>query len=431
MADDRTVSDRPRLLFVCTNNAGRSQMAQAMFAELAGDAAEVTSAGVDPWDALHPMAVKLMNEQGIDVSAQRPKHVASVAERGFDVVVTIGDPALRGTPRQVTGNPYRVHWDVSDPARADGTPDSESLFRQKVQSIRDRLPDLLTWITSLPRQRRPDREPAISTILWYPQCFEPATHLRQAADAGLRAVEICAFNTPVHFDLADADAVREARRVADDLGVSICALHAPNPHADLGAADPRERARASDLVRRCLDVAEKLAARVVVSHDMGGASAADESADARYADALEALTPQAEASPARIGFENLPPDYPGCSARDIARRIAEASPDAFGFVLDTGHAKLGSELGEDSPAWTDRLLSVHLHDSLGVHDDHLLPGRGVIDWTTVCNMLHATGYAGPLVYEIGPPQDDGQDHATALAETVQVHRQLFASAGSS
>jgi len=406
-------------------------MAQAMLAELAGDAVEVTSAGVEPWDALRPMAVKLMNEQGLDVSGQRPKHVASVAERGFDLVVTIGDPALRGTPRQLTGNPYRVHWDVSEPPQADGTPDSESVFRQKAQSIRDRLPDLLAWITALPRQRRPDREPAISTILWYPERFEPARHLRQAAEAGIRAVELCAFNAPVHFDLADDAGVREARRVADELGISICALHAPNPEADLGSADPGERTRASDLVRRCLDVAEKLAVRIVVSHDMGGASAADEGADVRYADALDALTPQVEASPARIGFENLPPDYAGCSARDIARRIADTSPDAFGFVLDTGHAKLGRELGEDSPAWTDRLLSVHLHDSLGVQDDHLLPGRGAIDWTAVRTSLHATGYIGPLVYEIGPPQDDPQGHRTALAETMEVHRRIFGCAESS
>ena len=428
--DEPTTNDRPRLLFVCTGNAGRSQMAEAMFRKLSAGAVEIASAGVDPWEHLHPMAVKLMNEQGIDVSSQRPEHVAGVTERAFDVVVTIGDPALRGTPRQTGGNPYRMHWDVSDPADADGTPDSESVFRQKMQSIRDRLPDLLTWITSLPPQRRPDREPAISAILWYPERFEPATQLRQAAEAGFRAVEICAYNAPVHFDLDDAAAVREARRVADDLGIALCALHAPNPKADLGSADPRERTCALDLMRRCLDVAETLAARVVVSHDMAGASAANESADARYADALEALTPQAEASPARIGFENLPPNYAGSSAADIARRIADTSPDAFGFVLDTGHALLGNELHEDSSAWTDRLLSVHFHDSLGDQDDHLLPGRGAIDWTTVRRMLLATGYRGPLVYEISPPHDP-QGHPAALAETMEAHRRLFASATSS
>ena len=137
------MTGQPSVLFVCTGNAGRSQMAQAMFRRLAGDEVEVESAGVEPWDHLHPMAVRMMAERGLDMAGQYPKSAASVARRHFDVVVTIGEPAREKLPAPLRRSGRWIHWDISDPANADETPDSEAVFRRTADTIAGRLPEVL------------------------------------------------------------------------------------------------------------------------------------------------------------------------------------------------------------------------------------------------------------------------------------------------
>ncbi|OGV78923.1 MAG: hypothetical protein A2340_03240 [Lentisphaerae bacterium RIFOXYB12_FULL_60_10] len=136
------MSDRVRsILFVCTGNAGRSQMAEAMFKARVGTGVEVFSAGVEPWPDLHPMARKLMAEQSLDLTGHHPKHVRQFVGKDLDIVVTIGDRAGAETPAFKTGV-RRIHWDIRDPADADGTPDSERTFRWTCRAIAERLPEL-------------------------------------------------------------------------------------------------------------------------------------------------------------------------------------------------------------------------------------------------------------------------------------------------
>lgn len=138
-----STSDQPlQILFVCTGNAGRSQLAQALAVLQNPKNVSFESAGVQPWDALHPMAVKLMREMGVDDKAHYPKAVASLADRHFDAVITIGDPARQLLPSRINGNPYRIHWDIVDPADADGTSASETVFRATLAQIKQRLPEL-------------------------------------------------------------------------------------------------------------------------------------------------------------------------------------------------------------------------------------------------------------------------------------------------
>jgi arsenate reductase len=134
------------VLFVCTGNAGRSQMAQAMFRFLAGGKARAESAGVEPWDRLHPMAVQMMSERGLDLKGHYPKPVSSVAEELFEVVVTIGDPAKEKLPPRLVETARWIHWDIADPADADGTVESEAVFARTASDIADRLPQLLDLV---------------------------------------------------------------------------------------------------------------------------------------------------------------------------------------------------------------------------------------------------------------------------------------------
>lgn len=132
------MSDKRKVLFVCTGNAGRSQMAEALSRTHYSDVIEPQSAGVDPWPHLHPMAKKLMAERGDLLSGHYPKHVNTFREARLDVIVTIGDRAQNELPRFVH-EPERIHWDISDPADADGTAESEATFRRALDDIESEL----------------------------------------------------------------------------------------------------------------------------------------------------------------------------------------------------------------------------------------------------------------------------------------------------
>jgi arsenate reductase len=107
------VPDRkPRVLFVCVHNAGRSQMAQGWLRHLAGDRVEVLSAGSAPGDQINPMAVRAMAEVGVDISAEHPKVLTVAAVQDCDVVITMG---CGDTCPVFPGKRYE-DWDLTDPA---------------------------------------------------------------------------------------------------------------------------------------------------------------------------------------------------------------------------------------------------------------------------------------------------------------------------
>jgi len=84
------MSDKPSVLFVCVHNAGRSQMAAAYLTALSGGQVEVRSAGSAPADQVNPSAVAAMAEEGIDITAERPKVLTTEAVQESDVVITMG-----------------------------------------------------------------------------------------------------------------------------------------------------------------------------------------------------------------------------------------------------------------------------------------------------------------------------------------------------
>jgi arsenate reductase len=109
---------KKQVLFVCTHNSARSQMAEGILRELYGDRYEVYSAGVEP-SHVSPYAVEVLKEKGINISDQRSKHINEFKEMEFDLVVTVCDHAREACPfysgKQV------VHQSFSDPAAADGS----------------------------------------------------------------------------------------------------------------------------------------------------------------------------------------------------------------------------------------------------------------------------------------------------------------------
>ena len=106
----------PRVLFVCTGNSGRSPMAEVLTARLSNGEIATASAGSHP-KAVHPNAVRVMRERGIDIAGRQSKHVDEFAGQHFDYVVTLCDRVREICPTFV-GQHEPIHWSIADPARA-------------------------------------------------------------------------------------------------------------------------------------------------------------------------------------------------------------------------------------------------------------------------------------------------------------------------
>jgi arsenate reductase len=110
---------KPRVLFVCTHNSSRSQMAEGFLRRLGGSAFEAVSAGTEP-GTVHPLAIEVMAESGIDISAQRAKSVDDFVQQQFDYVITVCDDANESCPL-FPNAANRLHWSLPDPSAARGS----------------------------------------------------------------------------------------------------------------------------------------------------------------------------------------------------------------------------------------------------------------------------------------------------------------------
>lgn len=125
---------KQRVLFLCTGNSARSQMAEGLLRHLAGDRYDVLSAGTHPV-GLNPGAIAAMQELDIDISAQRSKSMEEFIGQTFDYVVTVCDRAKESCPRWPhTGRP--VHWSFEDPAAASGSAEEQ---RHAFRTVRDQI----------------------------------------------------------------------------------------------------------------------------------------------------------------------------------------------------------------------------------------------------------------------------------------------------
>lgn len=127
-----------RVLFVCTGNSARSQMAEALLREYGKGAFETFSAGTDP-RGVNPLTVKALANVGIDISAARSKSVTEFLGLPFDYVVTVCDRARESCP-VFPGGGESIHWGFDDPAEATGTePERLAVFERVLGEISTRL----------------------------------------------------------------------------------------------------------------------------------------------------------------------------------------------------------------------------------------------------------------------------------------------------
>jgi arsenate reductase (thioredoxin) len=134
---------KQRVLFLCTGNSARSQMAEGLLRHLAGDRYDALSAGTHPV-GLNPGAVAAMRELGIDISAQRSKRMDEFVDQAFDYVITVCDRAKESCPRWPhTG--WLLHWSFDDPAATMGSPEEQrKAFRTVRQQIKAHIEGFIT-----------------------------------------------------------------------------------------------------------------------------------------------------------------------------------------------------------------------------------------------------------------------------------------------
>jgi protein-tyrosine-phosphatase len=143
---------RARLLFLCTGNSARSQIAEALAERRSGGLVEARSAGSHP-KPLHPNAVRVMAERGIDITARPTKSLSRFTRTRFDRVITLCDKVREICP-EFPGSPVAAHWSMYDPAAAGGS-DEESYpaFRNVADEIEERVAILLSELGTEARER--------------------------------------------------------------------------------------------------------------------------------------------------------------------------------------------------------------------------------------------------------------------------------------
>jgi ArsR family transcriptional regulator, arsenate/arsenite/antimonite-responsive transcriptional repressor / arsenate reductase (thioredoxin) len=131
-----------KILFLCTGNSARSQMAEALAKERSGGAIKAYSAGSDP-KPLHPNAVRVMrDEHGIDLAGHASKHLDVFAERKFDWVISLCDRVREVCP-EFGGHPEVIHWSIANPVTGETDDVTYPLFRQTAAEIAARVGFLL------------------------------------------------------------------------------------------------------------------------------------------------------------------------------------------------------------------------------------------------------------------------------------------------
>ena len=142
-----------RLLFLCTGNSARSQLAEALAERRSGGRVQARSAGSHP-KPLHPNALRVMREAGIDISSRQSRHLRVFAAEPFHHVITLCDRVREVCP-EFPGHPGRIHWSIPDPAASGGShQQTYPAFRQLAAELETRIRYLLASLAARPAGER-------------------------------------------------------------------------------------------------------------------------------------------------------------------------------------------------------------------------------------------------------------------------------------
>jgi arsenate reductase (thioredoxin) len=140
------VLKKPKVLFLSRGNATRGQMAEGFLRTLGSDRFEATSAGIEP-GALHPLAIEVMEEAGVDISRQKAKNVKDLLKEHYGYVITVCDSARERAPI-FPFTPNLVHWSIYDPESAlHSGEEKKNVFRRVRDELRAKVESFLSETT--------------------------------------------------------------------------------------------------------------------------------------------------------------------------------------------------------------------------------------------------------------------------------------------
>lgn len=151
-------SKKQKVIFLCTQNSARSQMAEGFLRHYGGDRFEVYSAGLDATDEIHPCAVEAMREIGIDISDQYPKGLKTyLGKMGFNYLIIVCARAEERCPKTFPGVGTTFSWIFEDPRREEDIPYDSML--ERFRKVRDEIePKVMDWLEHPEKELRKLRE---------------------------------------------------------------------------------------------------------------------------------------------------------------------------------------------------------------------------------------------------------------------------------
>ena len=234
-------------------------------------------------------------------------------------------------------------------------------------------------------------------------------HLVEIAAHGFEAVEVFAVKS--HFDYRDRRAAVALAEWLDDTRLTLHSMHAPiardyvngswKDGLSLAASDDGKRKAAVDETLATLEVAAAVKYSTLVVH-CGVPEPHAGPADNHLASlvrSLEELSPAAERHGVRLAVEVIPN---ALSTANALVALIESDIDAadLGICMDVGHARLMGDVVEAIETCSGHLITTHLHDNRGRSDDHLVPGKGVVDWDAALLAFQKIGYDGVWMFEL-------------------------------
>jgi sugar phosphate isomerase/epimerase len=239
-------------------------------------------------------------------------------------------------------------------------------------------------------------------------------HLVEIAAHGFEAVEV--FALAGHFDYRDRRAAVALAEWLDDTRLRLHSLHAPiaarydggswHDSLTIAAADEGRRKAAVAEAAAALEVAGTVPYRVLVIHcgvpDPYGTAADNHRGS--LVRSLEELSPVAERHGVRLAVEVIPN---ALSTPAALVELVESDIEAarLGICMDVGHARMIGDVVDAIEACSGHLVTTHLHDNRGRTDDHLVPGKGVIDWDAALLAFQKVGYDGVWMFELAIAAD--------------------------
>jgi sugar phosphate isomerase/epimerase len=249
----------------------------------------------------------------------------------------------------------------------------------------------------------------VSTHLFHDRRLE-RDHLALVAGHGFEAIEL--FATRSHFDYHDPEAIAHLREWLAETGLTMGSVHAPitttfgqgdvwAPEFSTASGDKAARQAAVHEAEAALRLAHVIPYGVLVLHlgTPDGRAGVDDNQRAAALRSLGEIGEAAAAVDVQVAVEVIPNKL--SDAASLARLIdQEVEADHVGVCLDFGHAHLRGDVADAIETVAEHLIAIHVHDNHGREDEHLVPGRGTIDWPSALITMQKIGFAGTWLLEL-------------------------------